>query len=85
MFATFSKGSLLVSMLEVGDYLNIQPAQEITDDIMEFSHFCIQGSNRQFKAPEAEEHPQGGIFNVSGLVALLLSLFTQKIVLPYVQ
>lgn len=49
MFATFSKGSLLARMvqdLEVGDYLNKQPAQEITDDIMEFSHFCVQGSNK---------------------------------------
>lgn len=31
--------------LEVGECLNNQPAQEITDDIMEFSHFCVQGGN----------------------------------------
>lgn len=48
MLATFSEGSLLASMvqdLEAGDHLNKQPAQEIADDIMEFSHFCVQGSN----------------------------------------
>lgn len=48
MFSTFGKGSLLASMvqdLDGDDYLNNQPAQEITDHIMEFSHFCVQGSN----------------------------------------
>lgn len=81
MFATFGKGSLLASMvldLEVGDYLNKQPAQEITDDIMEFSHFCVQGSN---SSGNLRLHKQKNIHKVEFSMRLGL-LLSSRLCLP---
>lgn len=81
MFATFSKGSLLartVQDLEVGDYLNKQPAQEITDDIMEFSHFCVQGSN---SSSNLGLHKQKNIHKVEFSMRLGL-LLSSRLCLP---